>query len=718
MSKALWVGLPIALFFALVLALAALRRPPSRLALNVTSSLLLLVYVAVTAGLGVFWVANQQLPVFDWHYLFGYGTVLLLTVHLALNLRVVFAYLRRRRRRSEEELPPPGVLGPDGPVRAAAPKSLPPFHSARSGGGTSRPAEPPPTKSGLPPRSRLPLGGVALAVTGMLLAFGLGVRHGNVEVRLGSSTSPGPGGASLAAVEEYHALSSHSPLGLLRRAPGVDWGAAPPPKKYPSARRVALPPPAEPAHARSVTEATRGPAALHPTRQSVPRDAGQSPTGAAGQPPPRPEPPDLAVLASILHHTSGVTHIRGGLHLRAAPSSGALFPAEVYVAVREGADIDPGLYHFDALGPALDRISDLPTAAALGVDTAALADAPAVAFVTAVLRRTGQKYRDRAYRYAAADIGHLLENLSIAAAEHGLSAAPIPAFDDAAAASALGVDGAEEVVLGIVPLARPPAAPSAFAPPARESPPPDPDLPPGRAVPASLAARDLYVPVDISSNAPLGITGAVHAATSLRRAPPLAADLLPAAAPAVPLPASTSAPGAALTTIAARESRRSYAPAPLPLDDLAAVLTSATAVPPRLSTAVSVHVVANRVDSLPPGAHLLTGAPPALVPIRPGDLRKAAFKASLSQDAVGDAAAVVVLAVDVARLRAEGPRAYRHAYLELGMLGERIVLEATARGLGACPVGAFYDEDAAALIGVDPSHTWVAHFIAIGPLPP
>jgi SagB-type dehydrogenase family enzyme len=714
MSKALWVGLPIVLFFALVLALAALRKPPSRLAINVTSSLLLLAYVAVTAALGVFWVANQQLPAFDWHYLFGYGTVLLLVVHLALNLRVVVAYLRRRRPTPSEGGqsleggqsrggPPPAVLGADAPAGGAAPRSL---AAASDGGGTSSPTERPGAKSGVPSRSRLPLGGVTLAVTGMLLAFGLGVRHGNVEVRLGSSTSPGPGGASWAAVEEYHALSSHSTLGLLRRAPGVDWGDAPPPKTYPSARRTALPPPAEPAQPRSVTESMRGPSA------------------------PRTEPLDLAALASILHHTSGVTHVRGGLQMRAAPSSGALFPAEVYIAVRDGEAGTPGdreggapavaagLYHFDPLAPALERLGDPPAAAALGVETAALADAPAVAFVTAILRRTGQKYRDRAYRYAAADVGHLLENLSIAAAEHGLSADPLPAFDDAAAASALGVDGVEEVVLGVVPLTRAPVASARSTSSTLAGSP----GPAGSAAPAApratAAARGVYLPVDISSNTTLGITGTVHAATSLRRVPAIASDLLAAAGPAVPLPTSPPAPGTALTTIAARESRRSFAPPPLPLSDLAAVLTSATSVSPRLSTAVSVHVVANRVDSLSAGAHLLAGAPPALVPIRLADLRQGAFTAALSQDVIGNAAAVVVLAVDVARLRAEGPRAYRHAYLDVGMLGERIVLEATARGLGVCPVGAFYDDDAAALIGVDPGRTWVAHFIAVGPLPP
>jgi SagB-type dehydrogenase family enzyme len=621
MPKALWVSLPIALFFAVVLALALARRPLGRLALNVLSSLLLLAYVAITAGLGVFWVANQQLPAFDWHYLFGYGTVLLLCVHLAFNLRLVLAFFRRRSRAPAAE----------------------------------------------PQRGRAPIGWMALAALGMLGAFAMGVRHGKVEVRVGAGAPAA--GAWAAVADEYHALSSHSRFSVLSRAPSVDWGDAPPPKTYPGAPRIALPAPAAPAQPRSVSEAMRGPSGV------------------------RSAPLDLGTLASILHHTSGVTHGRGGFELRASPSSGALFPAEVYVAVRASAGAPPGLYHFDAPSPALERIADAPSAAALGVGRAALADAPAVAFVTAVLRRTGQKYRDRAYRYAAADIGHLLENLAIAAAEHGLSAEPLPAFDDAAAARALGIDGATEVVLAVVPLAARPAGTFATA--------------------EGLA----YRPFDISATPTLGVTSAVHAATSLRLSPPLAASEVLPAGPALPLAPPTPAPDTALGAIAARESRRTYAPSPLPLLDLGALLQNATAVPQRLSAAVSVHVIANRVSGLAPGAYLLSEEASALVPLRTGDLREEAFSASLSQDVIGNAAAVIVLAIDRDRALAEGPRGYRHAYLEVGMLGERILLEATARGLGNCPVGAFYDDDAAALIGVGSARTWVAHLVALGALP-
>lgn len=89
MNKLAWVLVPL-LLVALAAAVLAWRgRLPGRAVLNAWSSLLLLVYLGATAGLGIFWVANQHLPVFDWHYVFGYATLLLLAVHLAYNLRAL-----------------------------------------------------------------------------------------------------------------------------------------------------------------------------------------------------------------------------------------------------------------------------------------------------------------------------------------------------------------------------------------------------------------------------------------------------------------------------------------------------------------------------------------------------------------------------------------------------------------------------------------------------
>jgi SagB-type dehydrogenase family enzyme len=164
---------------------------------------------------------------------------------------------------------------------------------------------------------------------------------------------------------------------------------------------------------------------------------------------------------------------------------------------------------------------------------------------------------------------------------------------------------------------------------------------------------------------------------------------------------------------------RRYAKSPLPLQALADVLARmTTAHGPVWSAAVRVDVVAHEVTGLAPGAYRYLPARHALWQRRvPANLRAAARAAALDQDVVGDAAAVFVLSIDRATVAADplGPaRGYRHAFLEAGMVGERVYLEAAARGLGACAVGAFYDDEAAALVNVDSALEWVVHFAALG----
>jgi hypothetical protein len=50
----------------------------------------------ITAGLGIFWVANQELPVFDPHYLFGYLTLVLVVIHVVINWPVLVRFVRKR----------------------------------------------------------------------------------------------------------------------------------------------------------------------------------------------------------------------------------------------------------------------------------------------------------------------------------------------------------------------------------------------------------------------------------------------------------------------------------------------------------------------------------------------------------------------------------------------------------------------------------------------
>jgi SagB-type dehydrogenase family enzyme len=62
-----------------------------------------------------------------------------------------------------------------------------------------------------------------------------------------------------------------------------------------------------------------------------------------------------------------------------------------------------------------------------------------------------------------------------------------------------------------------------------------------------------------------------------------------------------------------------------------------------------------------------------------------------------------------------GPRGYRYAMLTAGRLGQRIYLGATAMGIGCCGIGAFYDDEAAQLLGVN-EQTRLLYLVAVGPL--
>lgn len=162
------------------------------------------------------------------------------------------------------------------------------------------------------------------------------------------------------------------------------------------------------------------------------------------------EPISLAALSLLVFAAQGATARAGRIILRAAPSAGALYPVETYVAVNRVSGIEPGLYHYNVRLAALEELRsggpgrDLAEAA-LGQDMCARA--AAVFIFSAAADRCKYKYAQRAWRYIYLDAGHACENLLLAAEDLGLGSCAIGAFCDDDLNAFLEIDGESETAI-------------------------------------------------------------------------------------------------------------------------------------------------------------------------------------------------------------------------------------------------------------------------------
>ncbi len=169
---------------------------------------------------------------------------------------------------------------------------------------------------------------------------------------------------------------------------------------------------------------------------------------------------DLAqeALYLLLWAAQGVTR-PGRLAFRTAPSAGALYPVETYLAAARVEGVEPGVYHWELPEERLARVAARPdvaeAACAACLDQQMAALAPVTFVWTALWGRGAQKYGDRALRYAYLDAGHLAENLALAAEALGLGCCMVGAFLDDEMNALVGVDGREESSLYAACVGRP-----------------------------------------------------------------------------------------------------------------------------------------------------------------------------------------------------------------------------------------------------------------------
>lgn len=373
---------------------------------SVLVSVTLILVMAGTFLTG-FVAAALDINRFAYHKYAAYVAVALALTHVVLHWRTLVGQVRR------------WILGSRAP-------SSPPTGAATTRRAADQPtALPgrPTTAVSVPPR----LSRRTILKPGGLLGAGLGV-----GAALGQWWSSR--GTALALEEGtdlgqvYHRWSVPTYAGLLAKA--IHFRPQPSPyKTYPAAPGMPLPPVPEPGGPPLEAAIAR--------RRSIREYADRSLTANE--------------LSRLLHYSAGITDRRDPtLAFRAAPSSGALFPIDVYPILFNVEGVAAGVYHYDVWGHRLELLRggdfrrEVFDAA---ISQEMIGRASLVLALTGLFDRVQFKYVDRSYRYLMLEAGHLGQNVYLTATALGLGPCGIGAFLDDDLNRLLGVDGHNEAVV-------------------------------------------------------------------------------------------------------------------------------------------------------------------------------------------------------------------------------------------------------------------------------
>ena len=478
--------------------------------------------------------------------------------------------------------------------------------------------------------------------------------------------------------KDYHLLTSYDRRRMTGHA--LDWDHRPDLyKRYPNARSIPLP-------AKGVTAGAR-------SLWDIVLDSRASPAA--------PRKMTLAGLAALLGLSYGITaavrYPQETFSYRSAPSAGALYPCEIYIAAYAVDGLDPGLYYFSVVDFALKQIRGADIAGFLGQNSGkglALS-----LYVTGIPYRSAWKYRARAYRYVLLDSGHLLGNLALVLKAQKLISEITYDLDDAATGLLLGVDNCREA--GVARLDA--GCPDDWKKDAFVGPGKIPALT-GEMLAASRVSDQETGYPEIEQMLVAGLPG--QCLTEVVRPPPPVV----LAAPGKWQPAGRAnwpTDSDPLTrTMVSRRSSRNFVPLEIQGDSfknllalLSAAITGSLSMGPPVERHLSIGFVAGAIEGVAPGFYLLDPQARQYALVSPGQLSTPMAAVCLNQDWLKNAGVHFLFMLNPGYLDETcGPRGYRYAMIQAGFLGQMIYLGATALGLGACGIGAIYDDEAEVLL--------------------
>ena len=430
---------------------------------------------------------------------------------------------------------------------------------------------------------------------------------------------------------------------------------------------------------------------------------------------------NMESLSKILILANGLTgkSRQGGIdfYYRNAPSAGALYPNEIYLAWPGNESLAAGIYHYGVYQRSLTRLREgnyLPAIQSLEEDpmSAPHFGSAAVFIISGIFFRSAWKYRKRAYRYVLLDGGHVMESLRLA-----LSAAGCPgylqyAFDDDRINRLLGFDTEREVGLGCVCVYAPkkrvekpeisiPRLPHAILSASRTS---DKEINYPEIADIHEAGRKIVIPPSPKAEmiSHLGVCvskwQAIEPEKSLAHPPLDYAE-----------------------TVFKRRSRRNFINAAVSrnqfdymLDLICKASGSTVFKNPDDSLSICTGFLAGNIKGLTPGFYLLDVKKRQFGIVFKGNVIQKMAAVCLDQQWLANAGVHFLFMANLDFVKHQwGSRGYRYTMMAAGRLGHVVYLSATAQGLGCCGIGAFYDNEANDLLGLN-DNSALLYLVSVG----
>ena len=425
-------------------------------------------------------------------------------------------------------------------------------------------------------------------------------------------------------------------------------------------------------------------------------------------------------LACSYGLTATVATMGQPMYLRAAPSAGGLYPAEIYLLSRGTKSLPSGLYsyqpqthslvHFwqDTVWSKLQEACFYP---------AVLSKVSLALVTTAIFYRSVWRYEDRAYRRIFLDTGHLLGNIELASAINEYRPYLMGGFQDQAIAALLYLEPQQEAVMTVIglqdcqqnpaPLERPaPALPSTIH---RDYP----NLKDGELLPYFHQTTEIQTQIAIpAENKPL----------EDKYNFPFCLKIPTQTNPIDWQPGLTGLEKAILR----RRSTRAYSGANLSIEELKALLDF-TYQPHHYQyqeldpqpdyfdlSLIQSFVAVSGVNGLEEGCYYYAPLAQELRQIRFKNFRQELYYLCLGQALGRDAAAVIFHTADLEQaVKLYGDRAYRYLHMDAGHLGQRLNLAAIYLELGVSGIGGFFDDQVNEVLGI-PADEAVLYITTLG----